>query len=230
MQFRDFEVKIPEGTESLSGQIEIAHGKEFGIFINNMSGLRSKVIIEINTKHCGEHILDSYDSKTVKNFVEDKVTFPFVYYTPNSPEAKKQKLYEIPEKYVGLVKVTFIPEMVKVIEPSDKAPTDSIHRASEFDLVIKPATTPPVEKLNKDRETSNIVGLATLSTNKEVKQTERENNETINVKEKALVEEGFVPNYTIASCIYLRLIPIPEQAPLSEINIPYHSPFPPVLR
>jgi hypothetical protein len=222
MQFRDFEVRIPEGKEQPNGYVEIEHGKSFGIFIKNMAGLRSKVFIEINNQPCGEHLIESYDSKTVRTFVNDKVTTPFVYYTPNSLEAKKQKIYEIPEKYVGLVKVTFVPELLEVVEPEDNTPTDSIHRASEFDTVIKPVVIAPSKNVSSNEVNGGVATV--LKKPDELKQTLRLNNEDLSAR---TVTE-YKPNYTLAACIYLRLVPVPEQAPLSEINIPYHSHFPAV--
>lgn len=97
--------------EDEHGYVYLQHGDVYRILLKNHTDERNDVIIEIDGKEVGGWRLESHQTATIEHPVGDSGQFTF--YELGSTEAKKVGLSSIERSYLGLVKVTFIPEKFK---------------------------------------------------------------------------------------------------------------------
>lgn len=91
------------------GYISLNHGDVYRISLKNDSNESNDVIVEIDGKEVGDWRLSPYQTAIIERPAND--TGKFTFYEINSIEAQQSELNLVSKDELGLIKVTFIPEM-----------------------------------------------------------------------------------------------------------------------
>jgi len=113
MYLNDFSVKI-NGKNERSGYVEMNHGETYTIVLRNNSDVRCDANVEIDGKDVGSFRVDSRQNLYLERSANEAKLFTF--YKLGSSEAEKVGLGKVEKCEMGLIKVTFKPEKVRVKE------------------------------------------------------------------------------------------------------------------
>jgi hypothetical protein len=108
-----YEVRILGGVEIGDGLVRIQHGTQYSIQLRNDHVTRAVATITIDGKSVGSFVLDSYCPVVIERPVND--TGRFTFYTINTSEARQAELDTVPTEKLGLIQVSFVPEIVAVL-------------------------------------------------------------------------------------------------------------------
>jgi hypothetical protein len=112
MYLNGFSVKVLGGNETPGGYVEMTHGKTYKLYLrNNLNNLRCDARVEIDGKHVGTFRIPAGGQIKLERPVHDEGLFTF--YKLGSAEARQSQL-DSGSPDIGLIKVTFIPEVPQV--------------------------------------------------------------------------------------------------------------------
>ncbi len=114
MFLNQFSVRIVGGKEVAGGYVEMHHGRQYSLCLHNGYAGRADAHVEIDGKHVGTWRLPAGQSITLERPQHDAGRFTF--YRVNSPEAVQAALDPC-DPNLGLVKVTFTPELLRGARP-----------------------------------------------------------------------------------------------------------------
>lgn len=111
MQLNEFEVRIPEGVEADNGYVEVPHGTQYTIVLQNHSKGRCDAEVYIDGKSVGAWRVDGCKTVTLERPVHDSGRFTF--YRLGTASADKAGLER--NDSLGVISATFKPE--KIVAP-----------------------------------------------------------------------------------------------------------------
>jgi len=141
MFLNNFSVRIPEGTETPGGYVQMRHGKRYTLVIRNNRLVRCDARIEIDGKHVGTWRIPPLQNITLERPAHDDGHFTF--YRSGSGEALKAGEGDVYVADRGLIRVTFTPEKVveKKISYTMSGEWPSSSRIRDSGMVSKGITT-----------------------------------------------------------------------------------------
>lgn len=111
MYLNDFSVRIPQGTETPGGYVELEHDTRYTLVLRNNRNTQCDARVEIDGQHVGTWRLYSHQSITLEHPASDDGHFTF--YKLGTKEARQSNLNGS-NANLGLVKVTFTPEKEEI--------------------------------------------------------------------------------------------------------------------
>jgi hypothetical protein len=108
MKFNQFSVTIPEGKEAADGYIQMKHGTQYTVLLQNESNRRCDAEVYLDDRQVGIWRLDPYGTARIERPVHDRGRFTF--YQVDTPEAIQAGITE--NSNTGLIRVLFKPERI----------------------------------------------------------------------------------------------------------------------
>lgn len=109
MYLNRYSLRIPEGKERTSGYVEIDHGTQYTLVLKNDRDVDCDAEVKIDGKCIGEFRIEANKSIRLERPVNSDGKFTF--YRSGSREAKKARLGNVSQRDLGLISVTFKPEI-----------------------------------------------------------------------------------------------------------------------
>jgi len=124
MYLNSFSLRINEGREKESGYVELEHGKHYTLNLRNDRPVRCDAQVSIDGKDVGTFRISPNSSIRLERPSNDDRKFTF--YKLDSEEGEKSELNRIGKQELGLVQVTFKPE----IQVNSQIPTTWIYTST----------------------------------------------------------------------------------------------------
>lgn len=121
MKYDNYSVRIPEGKELANGYVALTHGQQYSITLAiltdwvSKSAYRCNAQVTIDGIDVGTWRVSSGRMTTIEHGVEDNGRFTF--YRADSREAIAVGLDSVNRNQLGLISVTFTPEMEPINRP-----------------------------------------------------------------------------------------------------------------
>lgn len=110
MYLNEFSVRIPEGNEASEGYVAMRHGTQYTIVLRNDRNVRCDAKVEIDGQDMGTYRLNAVSNIRLERAAHDNGRFTF--YKAGSTDGNAIGL-DTSNPNLGLIKVTFTPEMPK---------------------------------------------------------------------------------------------------------------------
>lgn len=122
MRVGDFSLEVQRKNDTPEGYVEMTHGEVYALRVTSFSDRRADVRIEIDGEEIGAWRVEPRSGFVLERGVSDSGKFTF--FLSGSKEASQAGLTVVPEDQLGLIKATFLPELVR--------PMHKIHRPTRL--------------------------------------------------------------------------------------------------
>ena len=110
MYLNGYSVRVIGGSEKdASGYVEMSHGAQYSLQLRNSRNVLCDAEVTIDGKHVGTFRIDKYGSVRLERSADDDRRFTF--YLRDSEEGREVELDHVSKGELGLVQVTFKPEV-----------------------------------------------------------------------------------------------------------------------